>query len=170
MMPKMSVRPLATRNSSRPYWTLLRIWISHSTAWPGRSCETQEIHSRQKKKRGLRTPLSIPYGRLGSQLAAARRILERLPRDADHLIGVALDASQVDILNRVVRPRHRPHAARAVDLDLLQRVVQSLLVAEAALDRGEPAAEEQRGIVTLDGVYIRLHAVLLAVRVTELLV
>jgi hypothetical protein len=27
------VSPLATRNSSRPYCTLLRIWISHSTAW-----------------------------------------------------------------------------------------------------------------------------------------
>jgi hypothetical protein len=27
MMPKISVRPLATRNSSSPYWTALRHWI-----------------------------------------------------------------------------------------------------------------------------------------------
>ena len=27
MMPKISVRPLATRNSSSPYWTAFRHWI-----------------------------------------------------------------------------------------------------------------------------------------------
>jgi len=26
MIPKISVSPLATRNSSRPYWTALRHW------------------------------------------------------------------------------------------------------------------------------------------------
>ncbi len=27
MMPKISVSPLATRNSSSPYWTLLSSWM-----------------------------------------------------------------------------------------------------------------------------------------------
>ena len=38
-----------------------------------------------------------------SELAAARRVGERLDRDADELVLVALDLAQVDVLHRVVR-------------------------------------------------------------------
>jgi len=31
MMPKISVSPLATRNSSSPYWTAFRHWIRKVT-------------------------------------------------------------------------------------------------------------------------------------------
>src|SRR6266850_7134770 len=49
------------------------------------------------------------------QLASSRGVFERLPGDADHLVVAFLGAAQVDILDRIVRLRHLPLAARAVD-------------------------------------------------------
>ena len=54
--------------------------------------------------------LRIPQccnARLSRHLAAARRIGKRLDRDADHLVLLALDLAQVDVLDRVVRLRQR---------------------------------------------------------------
>ena len=66
-------------------------------------------------------------------------LFQRLPCDPDHLVAVAFDATEINILDRIVRPRHGPGAARTVDFDFLQRAVERLLVAEAAPDRGEAA-------------------------------
>src|SRR6185437_470166 len=164
MMPKISVSPLATRNSSRPYCTLLRIWISHSTARVHHA-RLATTHSLHKKEAGTTAPAGIAREQvLGSgHPAAARRVFQRFPCDADHLVRIALDAAQVDILDRIVRLRHRPGPSRAVDLDLFQCAVQRLPVAEAALDRVEAAMEQQCGVVTLHGVDVGLDAVLLAV-------
>src|SRR5438445_11317334 len=65
-------------------------------------------------------------------LATSRGIVERLPRDADHLVGVSFDPSQIDVLDRVVGLGHGPDPSWAVDLHLLQRAVQSFFVAETA--------------------------------------
>src|ERR1700730_12589009 len=103
-------------------------------------------------------------------LATVRGIVERFPCDADHLVGVAFDAAQIDVLDRVVRLGHGPGPSWAVDLGLAQRAVERLLVTEAAPDRGQARGKEQRRVVSLHGVDIRLHAVSLAIRVTKLLV
>src|SRR6186713_1340347 len=111
MIPKISVRPLATRNSSRPYWTALRHW-------------TRKV-ARSMDQRLL--PLTPALSRLAgegesaSELAAARRIGKRLDGDAAELVVVALDLAQVDVLHRVARRRDRELAARAVDRDLAHR-------------------------------------------------
>src|SRR5450432_400881 len=99
MIPKISVSPLATRNSSSPYCTLFRIWISHSTV----SVRCAHARRTTKRKAGL-APRLLGAGRLRARhLAAARGIVQRFPRDADHLIGIAVDFAQIDVLDGVVR-------------------------------------------------------------------
>src|ERR1700719_4556966 len=103
-------------------------------------------------------------------LAAASRVFQSLPGDPDYLVTVAFDATKINILDRIVRPRHRPDAARTVDFDFLQRAVERLLVAEAAPDRCKPAREQKARVVPLHRVNVGLHAIFSAVRITELLV
>src|SRR5258708_21414278 len=93
MMPKMSVNPEATRNSSNPYWTALRHW-TRNVATSMRGCR----------------------GRACSHLAAAARVGERLGGDADHLVLLADHLPQVDVLHRVVAPPPGRGAPPAVHL------------------------------------------------------
>src|SRR5258706_14196977 len=100
MMPKISVRPDASRNSSSPYCTAFRHWtrkVAISTAGSG-------------AQRPVR-----------SELAAAGRVGERLHRHADLLVLLAVDPAQVDVLHRVVGLRQRERPARRIDLRLLDR-------------------------------------------------
>src|SRR5438132_534445 len=139
-----------------------------------RSHETTRIEQRQKKKRGTRPARmeenSLRCGGSRLHLAAVRGIVERFPCDADYLVGVAFDAAQIDILDRVLRLGHRPNPTRAVDLFLLQRAVQSFLVPETAFDRGKAAGKQEARVVPLYCVHIGLHTVLFAIGVTELFV
>src|SRR5258706_13139163 len=98
MIPKMSVNPEATRNSSNPYWTALRHWT-----------------------RNVATSMRGRRGRACSHLAAAARVGERLGGDADHLVLLADHLPQVDVLHRVVARAHGEGAPRAVDPGRLRR-------------------------------------------------
>src|SRR6266576_5142095 len=114
MIPKISVSPLATRNSSRPYWTAFRHWtrkVGRSTA----AAPSGPAQRRPKRKRRAAKPPAELCRRL--QLAAARRIRERLHRHPADLVVVALGFAQVDVLHRVACRRDRELAARAVDHD-----------------------------------------------------
>src|SRR5690606_41449349 len=91
MMPKISVRPLATRNSSRPCCSAFRHWMRKMLASMSAS------------------------GRRGSELAAARRVGQLRHRYLDHLVFQARDLAQIDVLHRVAGGRQGELAARAVD-------------------------------------------------------
>src|ERR1700682_1747822 len=93
--------------------------------------------------------MSLSRSRL--HLATVRGIVERFPCDADHLVGVAFDAAQIDVLNRVVRLGHSPDSPRAVALSLAHRAVERLLITETAPDRGKAGGKEQRRVVSLHG-------------------
>src|ERR1700682_5806486 len=92
MMPKMSVNPEATRNSSNPYWNALRHW-------------TRKVATSMGALRGHRL----------SHAAAGAGIGERFHRDADHLVLLADHLAQVHVLHRVVGGADSEGAARAVD-------------------------------------------------------
>src|SRR5678816_2276736 len=111
MIPKISVRPLATRKSSRPYWTALRHWT--------RKVAVSIVPLRARDARWReRPPRARPPG---LELAAARRVGERLHRHRAELVVVALDLAQVDVLHRVAGRREGELAARAVDRALPHR-------------------------------------------------
>src|SRR5512145_2984918 len=102
MLPKISVSPLATRNSSSPYWTAFRHWIRKV----GKSIGVPNVN--QRGVAPLRSARGCAPGRVG----------ERLDCHLDDLVLLAFDLAQVDVLHRVVRPGHRERTARAVDLRL----------------------------------------------------
>src|SRR5258706_6242407 len=112
MMPKMSVNPEATRNSSNPYWRALRHWT-----------------------RNVATSMRGRRGRASSHLAAAARVGERLGGDADHLVLLADHLAQVDVLHRIVARADGEGAARAVDLPGLDRLWEVRLAGAVALGR-----------------------------------
>src|ERR1700710_2838609 len=108
MIPKISVSPEASRNSSSPYWTAFRHWTR-----------------------------KVPRSTGGAlQLAAARRVGEVLHRDVHQLVLVADHTAQVDVLHGVVRLADREGAARAVDAGLLDRGGEFRLLRDVALHRG----------------------------------
>src|SRR6185369_8593508 len=112
MMPKMSVNPEATRNSSNPYWRALRHWT-----------------------RNVATSMRGRRGRPSSHLAAARRVGKSLGGDADHLVLLADDLPQVDVLHRVVARSDGEGPARAVDPRCLDRLGEVRLAGHVALGR-----------------------------------
>src|SRR5207244_4021954 len=130
MIPKISVSPLATRNSSKPYCTAFKHW----TRKVARSTETQRKRARRSQRpikprpriRLCRSDGWRPSGagaqRLGgvdrSYLAAARRVGQALDRHRLELVVVSLGFAQVHVLHRVAGRRDRELAARAVDDDL----------------------------------------------------
>src|SRR3977135_3921704 len=83
MTPKISVSPLAMRNSSRPYWTPL----SSCASRPGKSmrCCVQVPPPHSSMGRGA-----------SHQLAAGAGIGEALDRDLDHLVLAAFGFAQID--------------------------------------------------------------------------
>ena len=65
---------------------------------------------------GRPVPLRLPAAASAAHLAAVGgRVVERRRRHAGHLVLLARHLAQVHVLHRVVRLRHRPLAARAVD-------------------------------------------------------
>src|SRR6185312_10120047 len=108
MMPKISVSPLATRNSSRPYCTALRHWTRNVAMSIGMGI--RGAGARRRRAKGRVAPDSRPAnatsrGRPCSwemlHRAAGRRIGERLHRDADDHVLRAGDLAQVDVLHRL---------------------------------------------------------------------
>src|SRR6266567_2382173 len=108
MIPKISVRPDATRNSSSPYWTPFRSWIAN---------EWMSIERRPPKTsagRHVARPRRILQRSL--ELAAARRIGQVLDRDADDLVLLAFDLAQVDVMDGIVRLGQGKRSARTIEL------------------------------------------------------
>src|SRR5438046_596462 len=111
MIPKISVSPLATRNSSRPYWTAFRHW-TRKVAKSNRSSRWSEVQrtTAQATPKDPASPVrwvaplggrSAATGGLHLHLAAARGVGQCLDRDRLELVVVALDLTQVDVLHRV---------------------------------------------------------------------
>src|SRR6478609_3295337 len=104
MIPKISVRPLATRNSSSPYWIPLRSWIRKVAA------SISGNLGQALNAAGLGPDPECDRQSARAELAATRGIGQRLDRDADDLVVLALDLAQIDVLHRVVclGQHHRP--------------------------------------------------------------
>src|ERR1043165_993571 len=115
MMPKISVRPAASMNSSSPYCTLFRSWIRKLA---------KSMRSIAGKKMGGRANLPCAFRAGSAELAAGAGVGQGPGGDADHLVFLVLDAAQLDVLHRVVGLAHSPLAARTVDGLRLQRLVQ----------------------------------------------
>src|SRR5690606_9764015 len=118
MMPNISVSPLATRNSSRPYCTAFRHWIRNMT--------------------GSTKPLRL-------QAAAAGRICQRLDGNALAEVLLALDLEQVDVLDGVVGLGQGELAARAVDGGAAHGAAHRFLLGDIALDRLEARGQQLGG-------------------------
>src|SRR5262245_45688420 len=89
-IPKISVSPEATRNSSRPYCTPLRSWMAMKAVSTARSSSGDG--------------------------ASGARVGDRLLRDRDDGVVSVPHLANIDILDRIVRLRERPAPARAVEL------------------------------------------------------
>src|ERR1041385_1239398 len=98
MMPKISVRPLATRNSSSPYCTLFNTWIrkiSRSTLRPRQDCAASSgakpalLRRRESARHAFRDALT-------THCAPASGIGERLRGQTDGLVLAVLDLAQVE--------------------------------------------------------------------------
>src|SRR5574337_1480144 len=152
MMPKISVRPAASMNSSRPYCTLLSSWIRKFATSMGVT-----VGQSGQKKRWIAPPSFAAWSRLSGQLAAGAGGGQRLRGDADHHVVAFLHLAQVDILYRVVRLAHGPLAARAVDHGALDGLVQHRLVGEIPLDGVGAGNQQLARVVALHGVHVGLH-------------
>src|SRR5262245_41730903 len=95
-IPKISVRPDATRNSSRPYWMPFRTWMAMNESM-------------------VRRP------RASSDRASGGGIGDRLLRDCDDDVVAVPHLADIDVLHRIARLGERPAPARAVELDRLHR-------------------------------------------------
>src|SRR5437660_1592765 len=156
MMPKISVRPDATRNSSSPYWTPFRSWIaSEYTSIEPRPPKTSAGRHNACPRRILQRSL---------KLAAARRIGQVLDRDAYDLVLLAFDLAQVDVVDRVVALVQRKRPTRAIDFRPLHRLHDLSAFGGVALDRIHARDEELCRVVALDRVDVRLAFVRLHVR------
>src|SRR5512136_1482106 len=105
MIPKIRVRPLATRKSRSPYWTAFRIWM--------RKKEASTVARRPAGARGTGAPRA-PSPSLHP--AAHRRVGEGRDGHGDDLVLLALHLAEVDVVHRVVGLGHGHGAARALDL------------------------------------------------------
>src|SRR5512133_1358319 len=137
MIPKMSVSPVATRNSNSPYCTPLSTWM------------------RNEKKSTRRAPSDLGGGSRtapgrcrgpGSHLAAERGVGEGRHRDADDLVLLPLHLAQVDVVDRVVRPREGHRPARAVELRARHRGDHLLPLREVAVHRLDPDGHQLGGV------------------------
>src|SRR5579872_4588670 len=97
MIPKISVRPLATRKSNSPSWTPFNTWIRKNA----RESDIRLSAGGVQPKRLGRWLIADRF--LRRHLAAGRRIGECLDRDADVAVFGALHLAQIEILHRVVR-------------------------------------------------------------------
>src|SRR6266446_10114108 len=131
MIPKISVRPDATRKSSSPYCSEFRHWmrkVARSMQVTKAKSEAQQAKERSAASAHPATPKdpAPPVRRVaplggrsaatgGLHPAAARRIAQCLRRNADQIVLLAFDLAQVDVLHRVVGLGQRERASRAVD-------------------------------------------------------
>ena len=154
MMPKISVSPEATRNSSSPYCSAFRHWI-------------------RKVARSManRAPADGDAGRVRHQGWCDAYILQPRPGsaspllgDADDLVLLALDLAQVDVLHRVVRLAERERRrAGCRSCAFSTAAANSAFFADVALDRGQADAEDLRRVVALHRVDVGLQLVGLGV-------
>src|SRR6188768_3575985 len=94
MMPKISVSPDASRNSSRPYWTALRHW----TRKVARSMKRRRAYQRRRRQ-PRSAPAGVPGRRLRARLeselvedvgdVALHRVRAQVERARDQLVAVA---------------------------------------------------------------------------------
>ncbi len=117
------------------------------------SCSSRSSRSKRSSRSG--SPLNrserlerferLERGASPLHLTSPRRIGERFVRDADEFILTADHFAQINILDRIVRFRHRPGAARAVDLGLLHGGDHFFALADIAFRlRRDPAASSNR--------------------------
>src|SRR5215813_11638961 len=100
----------------------------------------------------------------GSRLlhvAAASRILERFLSYPDHLVLVAHDFAQVNILDRIVRLGQRPRATWTFDVRFLERGDQFILLGDITTDGVQTGAQQNTGVVALYRIHIRFALVCL---------
>src|SRR3712207_4816720 len=105
-IPKIRVRPLATRKSTRPYCT------------PFRSCTANVTKSiaafpRETWRGGRETATAEQV--LGDA-AAARGIVHVGLRDRDELVSSVAHLAQIDVLDRIVRLVEAQRPTGAIDL------------------------------------------------------
>src|SRR5438552_1511605 len=105
MIPKIRVSPDATRNSSSPYCSALRHWIKKVTKSinvrsKSSSSEPGWIGRAVRQRLPLERAGVSAAGKAPSHLAAAGGIRQRLARDADQLVLLAVHLAQVEVLHR----------------------------------------------------------------------
>src|ERR1700674_152123 len=153
--PKTSVSPAAIRNSRTPSCRPLRIWSRRRAAdislapRPG----TSSFH---------RAILDVRVG----------IVLEHLLDDLglELAVGAFGDLDQVEVLDRIVIGVEPEAAAQRLEVGLLQRNAQRVLVGEVALDGADRAVDQQRGVIGLECIARRHGAVFLLVGCDEQLV
>src|SRR5256885_2733874 len=144
MIPKISVSPDATRNSSSPYCSAFRHWMRK---------------------------VAMSMGSLSAaRLAAAGRIVQCLAGHTDPLVLLALHLAQVDVLHRVVSLGQGERAARAVDGGLLHGGGELRLLADVALHRGQADRQDLARVVALNRVDVGLLLVGLGIGEAEAVV
>src|SRR5471032_1089777 len=126
MMPKISVSPEATRNSSNPYWSALRHWMRNVATSMGARREHRFSHA-----------------------AARAGIGERFHRDPDHSVLLADHLAQVNVLHRIVGGPDGEGAARAVDLRRGDGLRELGLLRDIAVGRIQADSEHLRCVVAL---------------------
>src|SRR3990167_6884550 len=146
MMPKISVSPDATRNSSSPYCSEFRHWMRKVARSMKAQVQAsgagvkQPPWSRLCRSTGggpLRGRAQRVGGGLSSHLAAAGWVGEDLDGDASHHVLAALDLAHVEVLHRGqadAQQLRRVVALHGIDVGL-HLVGHSILVAEVVVAR-----------------------------------
>src|SRR5690349_15194094 len=175
MMPKMSVRPLATRNSVSPYCTLFNTWmrnicksILHPTEF--RRVDRRASAEANAARRYATLREAVRYASRdvrSAHRAAASRIGERLRREADRVVLAVFDLAQIEILHDIVRGGQRDLAAGAVDFRGGHRLDELRALGDVAVYGFHPDREELRRVVALHRVHVGLAVVGLGVGEAE---
>src|SRR5215207_759552 len=164
-MPKTSVSPLATRNSTSPYCTPFRSWtakltrsIPLSLSSPGLTRRSR--HGGASRQRDGRVKPGDDSPKTGSSrhhAAAAGGIGEVRVRDRDVFVPSVAHLAQIDVLHDVVGLREADRPARAVDLRALHRGDHLVAGAGVAADGREADIEERGRVVALHGVDVAVE-------------
>src|SRR5262249_39140629 len=186
MMPKIKVRPAASRNSSMPNWMPLRhcsirysivgqspeLWQRNSgrlpdSASPGARCKSDRPGCR-KTRRQRREPLPSSSLRLPRRLVRHLALLPVLVlivlddgggRLEPVFVAIPDRLLQIEILDWDVIGSELEAAAHGFEVGLLRGAAHLILLAEIALDGSDNAVEERHGIVGLGAVEGRVALV-----------
>src|SRR5262245_58254981 len=185
MMPKIRVRPAASRNSSMPNWMPLRhCSIRYSIVWPSPrelwlSAANQAMADRPKQD-----GRSTRFCRFGA-LAPGRRSVRHfalLPvlvlivlhnrRDGLQTVFVAVlhRLLKIEVLDRNVIGPELEVSAHRLEIRLLGGAAHVVLLAEIAVDGFHDAIEQRYGIIGLGAVERRIALVLSPIIFDEALV